>query len=1063
MSGNERSVESLLLALKERAKELNCLYEVEELFSKPELSLPSIIEGIARAIPEGWQYPEVCYARITYGDLVVQTPNFRETQWVQSADLLVQDEVVGTISVFYGEERPLSDEGPFLKEERKLINTIADRLERRILHERLRTVFEDQQSKIKTGSQWKVILDLLKRTDARLLALISRKMLNYLSWAGIKEARGLLDRSGPALQPEQDGIHDNNRPLQRKIPNDLLALTDTIFGIATTLLSEKEIVDSIQNWIMEDRSNFLVRTLEGSGSSVAEIAGAIERFHHLIPHGMEVQPARAKALRVSLIRRLLNDDPAFIKVAKRFLDVDDFSELLHHIILPAGSQGKLGGKGAGLFLAMNLLRKVTGKTAGVPALKSPKTWYLTSDGILNFINHNDLEEIVERKYEDIAQIRQQYPYVIHVFKNSAMPPEIVNGLSVALDDLGECPLIVRSSSLLEDRTGTSFAGKYKSLFIANQGSKRERLIALMEAITEVYASTFSPDAIGYRIEHGMLDFHEEMGILIQEVVGKKVGEYFLPAFAGVAFAQNEIRWSHRIRKEDGLLRMVAGLGTRAVDRVSDDYPLLVAPGQPNLPVNVTLDEKIRYSPKKIDVINLRKNLFETITIRQLLKEHGNEYPLVQQLVSRIRDERLEQPGRLGIDFETDHLVVTFDGLINNTPFVEQIRTLIRTLQAELGTPVDIEFAHDGTDLYLLQCRSQSRSKISPPASFPRDIEPNQIVFSARRYVSNGTVSGVTHIVYVDPQQYDQLTTKSDMLAVGRAVSRLNQVLPKRQFILMGPGRWGSRGDIKLGVSVTYSDINNTSMLIEIARKQKEYVPELSFGTHFFQDLVEASIRYLPLYPDDPGVAFNETFLTGSPSVLADLVPEFAHLAGTIRVIDVAAVAGGKNLQVLMNGDRDEALAILAEPSAVRAAEPTTPGELEQAERREDLHWRWRLNSVERLAAQLDPGRFGVKALYLFGSTKNASAGPESDIDILVHFEGSDDQRKELLAWLEGWSLCLAEVNYLRTGFKTEGLLDVHLVTEEDIRNRTSFAVKIGAPTDAPRRLRLGKTPRDLPS
>lgn len=1052
----DKPVEGLLIALKERAKELNCLYEVEELFSKTDATLDSIMDGIVRALPPGWQYPDVCHARITWGEKVFQTADLPVTPWVQQADLVVQDETVGTISVFYTEERPAAGEGPFLKEERKLINTVADRLERRILHERLKAVFEDQRSRSEPGRQWWVILDLLKRTDAQLLAKITRKMLNYLSWSGIDDANALLERLSPASQQAGGGIQDENKPLRMTRPSDVLTMTESVFAVAANFLSEGEILNSIQKWMMEERSNFLMKILEDSGTSLAEIANAIERFHHLAPHGMELPAARAKAFRVSLIRRLLGDEPKFLNVAKRYLEISDFYDVLHRIIFPAGSHGKLGGKGAGLFLASNILRKVASSNPGLRNVRTPKTWYLTSDGILNFINHNDLEEIVERKYEDITQVRQEYPYVIHVFKNSALPPEIVTGLSVALDDFGERPLIVRSSSLLEDRTGTSFAGKYKSLFIANQGTKRERLLALMDAIAEVYASTFSPDAIGYRIEHGLLDLHEEMGILIQEVVGKRVGDYFLPAFAGVGFAQNEIRWSHRIRKEDGLLRMVPGLGTRAVDRVSDDYPVLISPGQPNLPVNVTVDEKIRYSPKNIDVINLRTNTFETISIGKLLREHGRDYPILHQLVSRLEDERLTQPRRGDIDFERDNIVVTFHGLIRESGVIEQIRDMLTTLQREMGTPVDIEFAHDGTDLYLLQCRSQSRSALSPPAAIPRDVPADQVLFSARRYVTNGTIANITHLVYVDPHRYDQLTNRSDLLAVGHAVSKLNQLLPKRQFILMGPGRWGSRGDIKLGVSVTYSDINNTAMLIEIARKQKDYVPELSFGTHFFQDLIEGSIRYLPLYPDDPGVVFNEAFLTKSKNALSELVPQYAYLRDVIRVIDVREVAGGKSVQILLDGDRDEGLALLAEHSAGAQPDPGRPAGPDPVERREDLHWRWRLTSVERLAAQLDPGRFGVKAMYLFGSTKNATAGPQSDIDLLVHFDGDAAQRKELLAWLEGWSLCLAEVNYLRTGYATERLLDVHLVTDEDITNRTSFAVKIGASNDAPRPLKLGQ-------
>ncbi|MCP4460948.1 MAG: pyruvate, phosphate dikinase, partial [Cytophagales bacterium] len=203
----------------------------------------------------------------------------------------------------------------------------------------------------------------------------------------------------------------------------------------------------------------------------------------------------------------------------------------------------------------------------------------------------------EQKYKTIEEVRQEYIHVVQLFKNSNFPHEIVQGLSMALDDLGDKPIIVRSSSVLEDRLGSAFSGKYKSLFLANRGTKTERLDALMDAISEVYASTLGPDPMEYRAERGLIDFHEEMGILIQEVVGSQIGDYFFPAYAGVAFSNNEFRWSPRIKREDGLIRLVPGLGTRAVDRLSDDYPILIAPGQPGLRANVSLDDIIRYSPQ----------------------------------------------------------------------------------------------------------------------------------------------------------------------------------------------------------------------------------------------------------------------------------------------------------------------------------------------------------------------------------------------------------------------------------------------------------------------------------
>jgi pyruvate,water dikinase len=268
---------------------------------------------------------------------------------------------------------------------------------------------------------------------------------------------------------------------------------------------------------------------------------------------------------------------------------------------------------------------------------------------------------------------------------------------------------------------------------------------------------------------------------------------------------------------------------------------------------------------------------------------------------------------------------------------------------------------------------------------------------------------------------------------------------------MGPGRWGSRGDIKLGVSVTYSDISNTAVLVEIARKKGNYVPDLSFGTHFFQDLVESSIRYLPLYPDDKGIIFNEQFLINSPNILKDIAPEYEYLSDIIHVIDVSKVTEGSILRVLLNADLDEGLGLLASPADQREIHDARVVGISQYS---DENWRWRLRMAQQIASELDAKRFGVKGLYLFGSTKNAIAGPGSDIDIIIHFQGNKEQKEDLSLWLEGWSLCLSEMNYLRTGYKSEGLLDVHFVSEEDVKKKSGYAAKIGAVTDAARELSL---------
>jgi len=1054
MIPQEKPIDKLVHELKERAKELNCLYQVQELLNNADLTLDQVCRGIIEVLPPGWQWPDVCQAKIACAGKSYQSEGFMESPWVQSADIVVQDQIIGRISVYYTEERPASDEGPFLKEERKLIGTIAEQFGFYVLHLQLRQVFQEQmKSEEELQERWKVILDLLKRTDPGLLMRLSRKMVNYLSWTNVVEAESLLEHFIPSYR-ENGKTFDPNRPYKSSSDTNFLSLSDEIFTIAGKHLSEDVILNNIQQWIKEDRSGFLVDTLVNPGSSLTDISSAIERFHLIDSQAKDLTPTREKWFRVSLIRRILSDQPRFVEVAKHFINTDDFSDFMHRVIYPTGSHGKLGGKGSGLFLAARILERSDREQELIRKVKTPKTWYLTSDTVFHFMSFNDLEDVVEEKYKSINQVRQEYPYLVHLFRNSLLPPEISKGLSLALDDFGDVPLIVRSSSLLEDRTGAAFAGKYKSLFIANKGTKEERLGAVKDAITEIFASMFGPDPLEYRAQHGLLDYHEEMGIMIQEVVGKLVGNYYLPSFAGVAFSNNEFRWSSRIRREDGLIRLVPGLGTRAVDRLSDDYPVLISPGQPGLRVNVSMDEIIRYSPKKVDLINLQDRNFETVELRGLLKEFGDQYPSVQQIVSVLDKDTIRQPGVMGINFGKDEVIPTFDNLIARTDFIQQIKAILSVLQEAFQYPVDIEFAHDGENLYLLQCRSQSFHKDSLPATFPSEISLEKQVFTANRFITNGTVADITHIVYVDPEKYNLLTDHQALSSVGRAVCRLNQLLPKRQFILMGPGRWGSRGDIRLGVSVSYSDINNTAMLIEITRRRDEFVVDPSFGTHFFQDLVESGIRYLPLYPDETENIFNEDFLYGCDSMLPDLLPDFRQLAEVVRVIDVPACTSGKVLQVLMNADQDRAMAILTEPGKevdldVGRFQPTVfRDEME-------THWRWRMQIAENISAHLDSKRFGVKEFYIFGSTKNASAGPMSDIDLLIHFQGTEDQRRDLITWLEGWSISLSQANLLRTGYSTEDLLDVHLVNDEEVKNRTGYAAHIGAISDAALPLAMG--------
>ncbi len=1061
--------EKLMADLKERAKELNCLYEVEKFLNLTDLPLDEVMSQVVEVIGPGWQFPERCVASITIDDETWVSANYTEGSCCLDADILVQGDPVGHLRVCYTD-----DETPFLVEEERLIRSLADRLGHYILFKKMQKMGRkwremDRMSGEPGQQDWRVVMELLRETDDALFLRLSRKMLNFLCAVGMDEAQQMLREIDQDFDPLHTGTGEANSP-EAPAPTDRgLLMTGKPFELAARHMSGEEINSTVQRWIQADKAAVFLNVVQSPRSSLGEVQEALRRFQLSDPDCASLPLSTMRSVRVTLAQRVLADQLDYVQAARDHMKVSYMQDVMERIVMTGDSHGKLGGKAAGMLLAHCLVQKVgrgdvellegldlrDEQVAALGRVKIPRTWHVASDAVLDFIAFNDLEDVLHQKFKPLDEVRRDYPNLIRLFKNSAFPPSLVHGLSSALDDFQERPLIVRSSSLLEDRMGAAFSGKYKSLFLPNQGPKTERLGALLDAVAEIYASLFGPDPIEYRNERGMAEFDEQMGVLIQEVVGVRVGDYHLPAFAGVAFSRNEFRWSPRIRREDGLVRLVPGLGTRAVDRTGNDYPVLMVPGQPELRVNQAVDEIVRYAPRFLDLINLQTNRFESVPVKDFMTGLGADYPGLGRVFSVLQDGRFVPARSILGDLDGAHTYPTFEGVRSNSEFLLQIQGIMSVLETVLKTPVDVEFAHDGQDLYLLQCRPQSQASHAAPAPIPQDLPWRDIIFTANRFVSNAHLEDIRYIVYVNPERYGALSSQEDLKAVGRLVGQLNQVLPRRQFILLGPGRWGSRGDIRLGVDVTYADINNTAMLVEIARQKGSYVPDVSFGTHFFQDLVEAGIAYLPLYPDEEDNVFAEAFLLRGENLLRELVVDASHLEDVVHVVEVPREADGRILRVLLNADLDRAVACLDEPGRVTASALPVPSDeiLPAIE-----YWQWRKQMAERIAREVDHERFQVAGMYLFGSVQNGISGPASDIDLLVHFRGDAREREELLNWLDGWSKCLDEMNFLKTGYRTGGLLDVHLVTDADIENRSSYAIKIGSVTDPAHPLPLGPAP-----
>jgi len=259
------------------------------------------------------------------------------------------------------------------------------------------------------------------------------------------------------------------------------------------------------------------------------------------------------------------------------------------------------------------------------------------------------------------------------------------------------------------------------------------------------------------------------------------------------------------------------------------------------------------------------------------------------------------------DLRTGELCLTFDNLLEKTAFVPLAKKILSRIEAAYGNPVDIEFAWEDQKLYILQCRSLSTRKELEKVTLPDDIPQDGILFTTQAGLATGIVADLEYIVYVNPKGYDTLETFAGKMKIASAVNLLNKNLNGKRYALMGPGRWGSN-DINLGVRVTYANINRARLLVEIAFAKEGYTPEVSYGTHFFQDLVEADIAIVPLFPDEPGEFLNETFLLESENILSRIAPEVQDSAEVVRVIHVPAVRKGQLLQVYLDGHSQKGLA-----------------------------------------------------------------------------------------------------------------------------------------------------------
>ncbi len=620
---------------------------------------------------------------------------------------------------------------------------------------------------------------------------------------------------------------------------------------------------------------------------------------------LEALPAEAKedvqdqieACRHSLLRMVVSRDEPVLKLAVKYLTLGDIVEIGKRMI----GTGLIGGKSVGMLLARAILRGQDPRWAKL--LEPHDSFFVGSDVFYSYIVRNGIWWMRERR-EDTGDYLHGAERARQRMLIGTFPDGIGRQFEDMLDYFGQSPIIVRSSSLLEDNFGNAFAGKYESVFCANQGSRHQRLEDFLAAVRTIYASTMSEKALVYRKQRGLLDHDEQMALLVQRVSGTMHDNLFFPEMAGVAFSFNPYVWSDEIDPETGMMRLVFGLGTRAVDRSDDDYTRVVALNAPNRRPEVDFDEVKRYSQKKVDVLDLTSNQLLSHRFRDVLNEVDTGELHLDVLASR--DEEMERRAAAAGVGGAFPYVLTFEKLFKDTPFVTDVREMLSVLQDAYGWPVDVEFTAnfvgDGHKVNLVQCRPlqvQGGGAITdPPDDIPEDRE---ILRAAGAVIGPAQITRLDRIVYVVPDAYSQLSIR-DRHGVARLIGELCHLDtgPDRPAVmLVGPGRWGTTTP-SLGVPVKFFDINTVRMICEVVAMGPNVVPDVSLGTHFFSEMIEMDILYFAMFPARAGTRLNHELLNAAPNRLAELLPGAAKWGEVVRVID--AEAGEGTLRPIVNAN-----------------------------------------------------------------------------------------------------------------------------------------------------------------
>ncbi len=520
--------------------------------------------------------------------------------------------------------------------------------------------------------------------------------------------------------------------------------------------------------------------------------------------------------------------------------------------------GAMGGKGRGLAFLNHVLQKndLYDRWENI-RIFVPRTMVLTTDWFDQFIHDNGLQYVINSDLTDEELLSE--------FVAAMLPMELHDALRHFIRVTNR-PLAIRSSSKLEDSYYQPFAGVYSTYMIPHTENEDQQLRMLSKAIKSVYASVYFAASRGYIISTGNVPSEEKMAIVLQEVCGETEGNYYFPVISGVARSINFYPVGKE-KPEDGIVKIAYGLGKAVVDgeqvlRFSPKYPK-------NVLQTSTVDLAMRETQQSMLALSLNPEKFKTsiddaINLERIPIHECGQFESLKMIASTYDRENMRIVDSC---YPDGPRIVTFAPQLkfNTFPLAEIVKHLLEMAQEEIKCPVEIEFAvnleHDPQIFHVLQIRPISADSLNAKVDW-ETIDENGAFLRSGNALGIGQIDDVRDIIYLKKDSFDVLRTRemADTIRLWNNAMRLD----KRQYLLIGFGRWGSQIPT-LGVPVQWSDISEAKAIAECSLENFRIEP--SQGSHFFQNMTSFNVGYMNIDPwARPTDIYDFAFLDNLPAV-----------------------------------------------------------------------------------------------------------------------------------------------------------------------------------------------------